>query len=994
MSLRSPAPRLIMGMSVLALSASMFVAATPAALAAPGPAAPRSSAAAGDYIVTLVDKPVASYPGGLPGLPATMPAKGRKVNPASRAAVGYRAYLTKQQNAAAARVGVTPTSTYSTALNGFTAKLTPDQAKKLQDTRGVVSVTKNTVRKATDQTNNVDYLKLSGSSGVWSALGGAPKAGRGVVVGVIDSGVWPEATSFAGSALGAAAAPSADPYRPYKVGGTVHMRKADGSEFVGACQTGERFAPSNCNSKLISARYFGAAILQTYPHIDDADFISPRGADGHGTHTASTAAGNAGVSASINGHSLGKISGVAPAAKIAVYKALWQGPDENSTGGFTSDILDAINAAVTDGVDVINYSVGGSTESAIDDPVQQAFFSAAAAGIFVAASAGNSGPDAATLDNTAPWVTTVAATTMAPRSATVRLGNKKSYAGTSTTVYQSVGSAKLVNATAVKVADATASDAAICAADTLNRSKVKGRIVVCDRGGVDRVAKSAEVKRAGGVGMILVNLTNSSLEGDTHSVATVQLNPPASQAVKTYAKKSGATATLRKGNQTRTKIPYPQVAAFSSRGPSAANGADLLKPDLAAPGVAVLAAYAPVADAGRNFQFESGTSMAAPQVAGLAALYLSRFPTMAPMSIKSALMTTAASTITASGKTNTDAYAQGAGQVRADRMFNPGVVFGSGVDDWLGYLEGQGLDTESGATAINPSDLNTASIAVGQLAGAQTVTRRVTSVKPGVYRTTASVPGFTAQVVPSVLKFTAAGQTRTIKVRFTRTAATFGQAAFGSVRLAGAGTTARVPVALTPVAVDAPAEIAGHGAAGSVTYPARPGVSGPFTTRAFGLVASQRLRGSVSADADAADYPLRVPAGNQLSRFTLVADQRDADIDLIVYKVVDGLYEEVGASAGFTGDETVTLLRLAAGAYVVSVQPISNGAGASATTFTLTNSLVPTTPVQHLSVTSAQPGVAGREMPVTATWSGLVPDAPYLGYIVYADGSGTVLTVS
>lgn len=996
--MKSPASRVPLGFGAFALSAVLIVAGSPAASAAPGPVgppAPRTADVAGDYIVTLADKPIASYAGEVAGLAATKPIRGRKVDPGSRAAMRYRTYLARQQTAAAARVGVTPTGRYSVALNGFTARLSAGQVAQLRASKGVLSVSRNTVRKATDQTNNVDFLGLSGSMGVWSALGGASRAGRGVVVGVIDSGVWPEAKSFAGSALGTAPPTAADPHRPYRVGNMIHLKKTDGSEFVGTCQTGERFVATACNTKLVGARYFGAAFLESYPQVDGTDFISPRGADGHGTHTASTAAGNADVAASIEGRALGNISGVAPAAKVAIYKALWQGPDEASTGGSTSDIIQAIDAAVSDGVDVINYSVGGSSESSLVDPVQLAFLSAAAAGVFVAASAGNAGPGASTMDNTAPWLTTVAASTMAPRAATVTLGNGKRYAGISTTVSGAVGPAKLVNAAAVKETAASTADAASCAPETLNRARTQGSIVVCDRGVVDRVAKSAEVKRAGGVGMLLVNLTDNSLDGDTHSVPTIHLNPPASAAIKTYAAGSGARATLNPGNLTDRAIPYPQVAGFSARGPSLANGSDVLKPDIAAPGVAVLAAFSPVANPGRNFEFESGTSMAAPQIAGLAALYFSRYPTMAPMSIKSAMMTTASRTVTADGQPSRDAYAEGAGNVRAERMFNPGVVFESGLQDWLGYLEGQGIATESGVDAIQASNLNNPSIAVGKLVGRQTVTRRVTAVKPGYYRAFASVPGFSASVSPGSLRFAAAGQTKTVAITFTRTTAPLGQASFGSMTIIGAGTNARIPVALTPTLLDAPAELAGTGASGSLPYTVRSGISGPFAVTAYGLATSQRERGSVSAEGDPVDYQVSVPAGAKVARFAVVSDEPGADIDLVVSRLVGASYEEVGASQTGSGSESVTLLDPPAGDYLVTVKPFSEAVGTDESLYTVTNGVVPGTATGNFTVTPAtQQATSGRDLSLTASWSGLDPSKPYLGFVEYPGGSGTLVMVN
>jgi subtilisin family serine protease len=777
----------------LGVGALLTLGQLPAAYATPEPAKPSAPAPIpGRYIVTLTDKPIATYGGDVKGLRATRPDKGERVNVRSGRAKRYRTYLEEQQANAAARVGAKPLKHYAVSLNGFATSLTPDQARTLQRAPGVLSVTEDRPRKLANNTNPVDFLKLSGSSGVWAALGGKKNAGRGVVVGIVDSGYWPESKSFAGEPLGTAQPTTADPFQPYRVGtNTIKMKKADGGTFTGTCQAGDSFTGQECNTKVIGARYFSHTYASQTPASQRTDFLSARDGDGHGTHVGSTAAGNAGVSASVSGHSFGKISGVAPAAKLAVYKVAFTSKTEPEAVAYNSDTLAAIDAAITDGVDVINFSI--SSSDTLNDPVDWAYMSAASAGIFVATAAGNAGPGAATLNHVVPWVTTVGASTVAPHTGTVVLGNGKKYAGISTTVFGKVGSARLVTARSVKRASAAGGDADVCAPDSLSHAKAAGKIVVCDRGMVDRVVKSAEVKRAGGKAMVLVNLTQNSTDGDTHAVPTVHLNVPFGPAVKEYAKKSRATATLREGNLSSTPSRYPQITSFSSRGPSVGTGGDLLKPDIAAPGVSVLAAVAPSSN-NRKFDFYSGTSMASPHVAGIAALYFGVHPKWSPMAVKSAIMTTASRVKKANGKRSRDYLAQGAGNVRPDRMFNPGVIFDSGEKDWLSFLEGEGFDTDAGVAAVDPSDYNSPSIAIGKLVGSQTVTRKLTAVKAGSYRTTISVPGVTATVSPSIVNFSSAGETKTVKITLTRKNAPFSKPIFGSVKFAGVGTAARVPI--------------------------------------------------------------------------------------------------------------------------------------------------------------------------------------------------------
>jgi len=223
------------------------------------------------------------------------------------------------------------------------------------------------------------FLGLDGPGGVWQKqFGGVDNAGEGVIVGVLDTGITPESGSFA-------ALPEPRPDADVIAG-----------KWLGRCDTsGEN--PVECNNKLIGARYYNT---DEDIVIADRDFLSARDYNGHGTHTSSTAAGNNGVPATVNGESVGKISGMAPAARVAMYKVCWEfeNPDDPTDGGCpTSDSLAAIDDAVAEGVDVINYSIGGDP-GAIVDPIEIAFLNAAAAGVFVAASAGNSGPDVSTAD--------------------------------------------------------------------------------------------------------------------------------------------------------------------------------------------------------------------------------------------------------------------------------------------------------------------------------------------------------------------------------------------------------------------------------------------------------------------------------------------------------------------------------------------------------------------------------------------------------------------
>lgn len=957
----------------------------------------------GDYIVTLADAPVAAYDGDVRGYDATEPADGDNVDADSADARRYRSYLRARQDKAAARVGVTPKERFEVGLNAFTSRMTGQQATTLARTSGVVSVVKNSLRKVPDDRKSSDFLGLSGHHGLWSRLGGTDNAGRGVVIGVIDSGIWPESASFAGEPLRAASYSSASSdknrYLPRRVGDEIVMGKSDGGLFRGACETGEDFTADDCSTKLVGARYFGDAWLAKVPAAARDDYVSPRGRDGHGSHTASIAAGNNGVRAVVDGTDFGKLSGVAPAAKIASYKVLWQAKKAVDSGAYDSDILAAIEAAICDGVDVINYSI-----TAADDPtspVSMAFLAAASAGIFVAASAGNSGPAASTVQSTAPWVTTVGAHTIAPYYGTVTLGNGNAYAGVSTTVDEPVGPARLVNGMAVAATGATAADATACAPDSLDPAKTTGVIVVCQRGVVDRTIKSAEVKRAGGVGMVLVNPTDNTLDGDLHGVPTVHVNPPASAAITAYATTAGATATLTEGNQTATSISYPQIATFSGRGPSIGTGGDTLKPDLVAPGVSILGAVSPPSNAGERFAFISGTSQSAPQVAGLAALWFGAGvkPNWSPMRVKSALMTTAADLQNGSGDRVTDPYVQGAGRAVPERMLTPGLVYPAGDRDWLGYLEGLGENTGSGVTAIDPSDYNSASIAIGRLVGTQTVTRRVTAVQAGRYRVTASVPGVQVKVSPSALDFDHAGQTKTFAVTFTRTGAAMNKAAAGFLTWKGAGTSVRIPLVVTPRPLEAPREVSAAGSAGRVGFRVTPGMSGTFTASATGLATGPSRGDALPVTVgQSAGFLVPIASGTKAARFTVRTTNADAAVDLQVIRLLTSTtYEVVAESTRSASSQSIVVTQPVAGDYGVYVTGARNAPGTTSTSYSMRAGLVQPGAAGAggfvVTPTSAQATV-GSPIGLTATWSGLDDTTPYVGWIEYADGSGTAVSVN
>jgi len=957
------------------MSTALSVKATSAGQIDPSETA--TKAGQGNFIVRMAEDPATAYKGGIKGYAATKPGKGQKIDPDSPAVVSYKGYLASRHDAALASVGGgTKLYSYGYVFNGFAAKLSDAQAQKLAQTPGVLSVARDEMRKM-DTATTPAFLGLSGPEGFW-----ATKAtGEGVIIGVIDTGVWPEHPSFS-DRTGSNGSGTQD--------GKLSYQQIPG--WHGKCTPGDQFNASNCNQKLIGARFYNAGVggdagvLATFP----GEFNSPRDFNGHGTHTSSTAGGNQSVPATGVAAAFGSINGIAPRARIATYKALWEQADGTGSGS-TTDLVAAIDQAVADGVDVINYSISGS-QTSFRDPVEIAFLYAADAGVFVAASAGNSGPTTSTVAHPSPWLTTVAAGThnRSIQGGSVTLGNGATYTGIG---YLLTATAPLIDAGAAGVAGADAATLALCYGATddgaarLDPAKVAGKIVVCNRGGNVLVNKAQAVKDAGGAGMVLVNTptSNTTLPFVAYAIPAVHVPVAAYAPIKAYAATSGATATINAADIV-LNTPAPFTASFSSRGPLRASGS-LLKPDLIAPGQDILAGVAPPGNNGKLFDLYSGTSMSSPHVAGLGALMKQLHPDWSPMAIKSALMTTGYDVLD-NDTTNTATliFRQGAGHVRPNNAADPGLVFDSGFADWLGFLCGTQLPvsfcSDAGVPVIGPSNFNGASIAIGALAGSQTVTRTVKNVGNSTETYTPVVTGMTGvnvTVTPTSLTVPKGG-TASFTVQFTRTTATLNTYAGGQLTLTGnQGHSVRVPMVVNPVALAAPLEVNGSY---SVTF----GYSGSFTATARGLLPASTSAGAVATNGQQ-DFVVNIPAGTTYARFSLFDANvsQASDLDLEVYRNSSGAL--VGSSGGSTASEEVNLLNPAAGAYTVRVIGFAVPVGSA--NFTLFNWSLGSTDAGNMTVTApATATLAGTGAIGLSFDAGLAAGTKYLGSVVYGGASG------
>jgi subtilisin family serine protease len=945
------------------------------------------------YIVQLVEDPVVSYKGGIPGLKATEPKKGQKINPNSSTVVRYVSFLDSRHKDLLSRVGGgKKLYSYRYSYNGFAAELSPSQAETLKNMNGVVQVTKDAFNYA-DTSSTPIFLGLTDPGGLWEQLGGVGKAGENIIIGLIDSGIWPEGLSFTDRVDGMG--------KPASKGKLVY-RQVPG--WHGKCKPGEGFNASMCNQKLIGAQYFNAA-WGGNAGIDAQrpwEFNSPRDYNGHGTHTASTAGGNNGVQTTGVTAVFGPISGMAPRARIAIYKALWSTEDGSTASGYTSDLVAAIDQAVADGVDVINYSISGTSTNFLD-PVMVSYLYAARAGIFVSCSAGNSGPTTSTVAHPGPWVTTVAAGTHNRSSiGSVTMGNGVTYYGIS--LAMTSVTAPLIDSAAAGLPGADPSQVALCyssldGGNVLDPGKVAGKIVVCDRGVTSRVNKSLAVMEAGGIGMILINTANQTLNADFHFVPTVHLQFTDRPAVKAYAANPGAIATINPATVDYT-TPAPYTASFSSRGPLRAGGGDLLKPDVMAPGVDILAAVSPAIN-GLSFNLYQGTSMSAPHVAGVAALLRQARPDWSPMMIKSALMTSAYDVLDGPNTNPLVIFRQGAGHIQPNKAANPGLVFNNGWNDWLSFL--CGTTTGVGALtcsilssigySLDPSDLNVASIAIGDLPGVQTVTRKVTNVGSAAATYTASftgMAGFDVSIIPDALTLNP-GQTGTFAVILTRTTAPLNTYTGGQLIWTDGTHNVRIPMVVQPVVLSAPAEVTGSG--GLISYNVQFGYDGPFTATARGLVPAGTFTGTVADDPGDSfipggpgtiSYDVAILPGTSYARFSLFDNFTDGNDDLDLYVYRGGTL--VGSSSGGTSEEEVSLVNPIAGTYTVYVHGYAtDGPDAN---FTLFAWVLGTSVAGNMTVSAPAAATIGGTGTIDLTFSGLAEATKYLGSVAYSGESG------
>ncbi|XP_071718280.1 subtilisin-like protease SBT5.4 [Rutidosis leptorrhynchoides] len=642
---------------------------------------------------------------------------------------------------------------YDKHINGFAAVLDEEHVAKLAEHPDVVSVIESKGLKL-HTTHSWDFLKLERDNVIdASSLWAKAKYGENIIIANLDTGVWPESKSF--SDVG---------YGPIP------------SKWKGGCQN-QTLAP--CNNKLIGAKYFNQGYQATNGNFN-CSLNNARDHDGHGSHTLSTAGGNFVRGVSLNDMKLGTAKGGSPKARVAAYKVCW--PPTKDGGCYDVDTVKGFDEAMHDGVDVLSVSLGGTPVDYIEDGMAIASFHAMKNGITVVFSAGNDGPTPGSVTNVAPWVITVGASTIDREfQSSVNLASGVSLKGLSLSKpLPNTGFYPLINSADAKAENAPVMNATLCMEGALDPKKVKGKILVCLRGVNTRVDKGKQAALAGAAGMILCNdkASGDDLLADPHILPATHITYEDGRLVYNYL------------NSTNNPVGYitppkpvvnvkraPSMAGFSSRGPNTVTPG-ILKPDITAPGVNIIAAYTEDSDGSapvHKYNVESGTSMACPHVSGVVGLLKSLHPDWSPAAIKSAIMTTANARdntgrpMLDESKIEASPFSRGAGDIDPNRAMNPGLVYDLGVNDYLDFLCAIGYNQTVIQKFSNKPhecpenysllDFNYPSITVDKLNGTAIVTRKLTNVgRPGVYTAHVKNPaGVSVDVEPKSLVFKTKG---------------------------------------------------------------------------------------------------------------------------------------------------------------------------------------------------------------------------------------------
>ena len=965
----------------------------------------------------------------------------------------YAAQLDVEQQRVLDRAGagVQRIYSYRYGLNGFAARMSLEQAQKLEGMDDVLNVWEDEIRPLATR-NSANFLGLFDSEGGLRSEHALD--GDGVIIGVIDSGIAPEHPALQDTRAADRPRACQSSWAETSILGKWLCRRFDKRDDVlvfeepenwsGECEAGDRFVASDCNNKLIGARWFVDGAVATGP-IDENEFRSPRDADGHGTHTATTAAGNR-TSASIFGTLIGDVEGMAPKARIAVYKACWLRPSESRASCNTSDLANAIDAAVADGVDIISYSVGNSMRE-VTAPDDVALMAASKAGIVAVVAAGNEGPNLATIGSPAgaPWVITVAASSRtgelsveamqvsAPPSIAGKYATKEALFSPPLSDRDPIeGKLVLVDDDDETLASGSAGITSDGCQALVNASEVSGNIALMQRSGCLFTDMVRNAEDAGAVAAVIYNIAGDPIVmfGDKGLVDIPALMIGQADANLFLAEldaNNEVTVVLEKSFLLTTPENGNIMARFSARGPGPI--ADILKPDVTAPGVNIIAGFTPDpanATPGENFAYLSGTSMSTPHVAGVAALLRQAHPEWSAAAIRSALVTSAHQDLQLSDSITTpNPFDYGGGHIVPNDALEPGLVYDVSDDEYDAFACGtaspavtQERCTELGAAGQSflARDLNQPSLSISRLANQQTVSRRVSNVSEDAESYTVEIaapPGIDVTVSPPTISL-ASGESTTFDVTLTYVSGPMDLWRFGSFTWKGDDHDVRSSIAVKPASISAPVEITSFGGTGNETFDVEFGYNGSYSPGVHGLnlplIQSRFVDNDPTktftrrTDSGVTEHVLIVPQNQLFLRFSLFDALTDGDDDLdmyVYYCGLDGsLCSRIGESGEPTSEEQFNLYRPAAGVYGVYIHgfetdQVNGGPGANyqllAWSFGVNDDK------GNMTATGPAFVSAGTIGTVTIDWSALSSNTIYLGGISHNTPQGlselTIVTI-
>jgi subtilisin family serine protease len=971
----------------------------------------------------------------------------------SAATKAYTSKLDDEQKRVLGKAGpgVRKIYSYKYGLNGFAARMSVAEAQKLAGLDEVLNVWEDEIRPLATR-HSATFLGLFDSDGGLRSEHALD--GEGVIIGIIDSGIAPEHPALQDTRSADRPRLCRSNWAESSILGKWLCRRYDRQDDVldfeededwhGECETGDQFEESDCNNKLIGARWFIDGANDSGP-IDENEFRSPRDADGHGTHTATTAAGNR-TSASIFGTLIGDVEGMAPKARIAVYKACWIRPLESRASCNTSDLAHAIDSAVADGVDIINYSVGNSMRE-VTAPDDIALMAAAKAGVVAVVAAGNEGPNLATIGSPAggPWVITAAASSRTGESSVeaMQVSSPPSIAGKYASK-EALFSPPLADSDPIEGElvladdddDTLASGSAGVTSDgcqpLTNGDDMAGNIALMQRSGCLFTDMVKNAQDAGATAVLVYNIAGAPIvmfgESGLVEIPALMIGQAdanlmlaemdANNTVSVVLEKSFLLTSADNGNV---------MASFSARGPGPV--ADILKPDVTAPGVNIIAGFTPDpanATPGENFAFLSGTSMSTPHVAGVAALLRQAHPDWSAAAIRSALITSAHQELQLPDSiAAANPFDYGGGHIVPNDALEPGLVYDVSDEEFDAFACGTASPAvsaercetlDAAGRSFFARDLNQPSIAISRLASQQTVSRRVTNVSDDAESYNANIvapPGIDVVVSPPSISI-GPGESATFDVTLTYVSGPLDLWRFGSLTWNGDDHDVHSSLAVKPASITAPKEIVSFGGSGSESFAVEFGYNGSYNPGVHGLNLPLIQDEFVDNDATktftrrtsngVTEHALIVPQNQLFVRFSLFDALTDGNDDLDMYVYYCGpdgsACSRIGESGEPTSEERFDLYRPAAGVYGVYVHgfqtdQVDGGPGANYQL--LAWSFGSADDKDNMTATGPAFVSAGTTTNVTVDWSDLLSDTIYLGGISHNTPQGlselTIITI-